>query len=508
MITNFIKTVDKYGITNPQDIVYENNGIQNTYAELKNDSDNLAAYLDQLHLPREKPILVYGNQKFQTIATFMGIVKSGHAYIPVDSHSPETRLHLIQEIAKPALVINVADPDIQFSNRTTINQKQLASIFKQNNNYQIDHEVKGNENYYIIFTSGTTGTPKGVQISHKNLLSYINWMLSSDFNLPKSPRCLAQPPYSFDLSVMDWGPTLAKGGTLVALDKETTDNFKELFQVLPKTKIQVWVSTPTFMDLCLLNPNFNEANLPELSHFLFCGEELTPKTAQTILQRFPKSHVFNTYGPTETTVAVSQEEITTQILKNYSRLPIGVPKSDTKFTIIDPQTGKELGKNQKGELIISGPSVSKGYINNSEKTASSFIAKNPRQYRTGDLCACDEHGRYLFFGRTDFQIKLHGYRIELEEVNVHLRHQPLVKQGAVVPVYDKNHKVKQLIAWVVPSKNVKDNELAATEEIKAGLKKEMLSYMVPQRIIYKTALPQTNSGKVDLVAIIKEVNHS
>ena len=159
-------------------------------------------------------------------------------------------------------------------------------------------------------------------------------------------------------------------------------------------------------------------------------------------------------------------------------------------------------------MIISGPSVSKGYINNSEKTASAFIAKNPRQYRTGDLCACDEHGQYLFFGRTDFQIKLHGYRIELEEVNVHLRHQPLVKQGAVVPVYDKNHKVKQLIAWVVPSKNVKDNELAATEEIKAGLKKEMLSYMVPQRIIYKTALPQTNSGKIDLVAIIKEVNHS
>ena len=161
MITNFIKTVDEYGITNPQDIVYENNGIQNTYAELKNDSDNLAAYLDQLQLPREKPILVYGNQKFQTIATFMGIVKSGHAYIPVDSHSPETRLHLIQEIAKPALVINVEDPDFQFTNCTTINQKQLANIFKQNNNYRIDHEVKGNENYCIIlskidiFISGT-----------------------------------------------------------------------------------------------------------------------------------------------------------------------------------------------------------------------------------------------------------------------------------------------------------------------------------------------------------------
>lgn len=508
MINNFIKTVDSYGINFPNRVAYENAGIKNTYGDLKADSDHLAAYLDQLQIPREQPIMVYGNQKFATIATFLGIVKSGHAYIPVDSHSPKTRLQMIQEIAKPALAIMIADPPFALTNCPTVSPEQLTRIFSQAGKYHLDHEVNEQENYYIIFTSGTTGKPKGVQISHQNLLSYVNWMIGPDFDLPHLPRCLAQPPYSFDLSVMAWAPTLAQGGTLVALDKEVTDNFKELFQVLPQTKIQVWVSTPTLIDLCLLNPAFNSDSLPELSHFLFCGEELTPKTAQTLKKRFPQSHIFNTYGPTEATVAVSQVEITDQILQDYSRLPIGTAKSDTSFTIVDPHTGKKLGPNQKGELIIAGPSVSKGYINNPEKTAAAFITGNPRQYRSGDLCAYDEHKQLLFYGRTDFQIKLHGYRIELEEVNVHLRHQPLVKQGAVVPVYDQNHKVKQLIAWVVPNSNVAGRELAVTEEIKAGLQKEMVSYMVPQRIIYKTALPQTNNGKIDLVAIINEVNHS
>lgn len=506
MIENFIQTVNQFGIDDPKRIVYENDGITNTYGDLLEYSNNLASYLDELNLERDRPIMVYGNQKFETIATFFGIVKSGHAYIPVDSHSPETRIELINEIAEPAAFITVEPTTFSLGTVKTIDHENLTQIFQKHSDYKLDHAIKNDETYYIIFTSGTTGKPKGVQISHKNLLSYANWMISDEFGLPETPRSLSQPPYSFDLSVMDWAPTLAKGGTLVGIDKEVTDNFKELFQALPKTKVQVWVSTPTFVDICLLNKDFNGQKMSQITHFLFCGEELTHKTAQTLRTRFPKAKIFNTYGPTEATVAVSSVEITDEILEKYDRLPIGKPKPDTIFTIVDPATDEVLSNNEKGELIITGPSVSKGYINNQAKTEASFIDDNPRKYRSGDLCAVNEEGQYLFYGRTDFQIKLHGYRIELEEVTFHLQQQPLVKQGVVIPVYDRNNKVSQLIAWVVPNQPVTDNELQITADIKAGLKEEMTSYMIPQKIVYKNELPKSPNGKIDLKSIIKEVN--
>ncbi|BDR58126.1 D-alanine--poly(phosphoribitol) ligase subunit DltA [Xylocopilactobacillus apicola] len=506
MIENFIQTIDQFGLDHPERIVYENNQVKNTYGELREYSNRLANYLDQLNLDRSRPVMVYGNQKFETLVAFLGAVKSGHAYIPVDSHSPKTRLELIGEIAEPAALINVEPTDFKINELPTIEPDQLSSIINEPVEYSVDHAVSSDETYYIIFTSGTTGKPKGVQISHNNLLSFVNWMLSSEFSLPNEPRNLSQPPYSFDLSVMNWGPTLASGGTLVALDKEVTDNFKELFNALPNTKVQVWVSTPTFADVCLLNPAFNAESMPEITHFLFCGEELTHKTAQALRTRFPNAHIFNTYGPTEATVAVSAVEITDEILEKYDRLPIGTPKDDTLMTIVNPTTDEVLSDNEKGELIIQGPSVSKGYLNNPEKTEAAFIKDRPRKYRSGDLCARDQFGQFLFYGRTDFQVKLHGYRIELEEVSFHLQHQPLVKQGVVVPVYGRDQKVSQLIAWVVPTKSVVGNELKATEEIKAGLQKEMVSYMVPQRIIYKEELPQSPNGKIDLKAIINEVN--
>ncbi len=511
MITNFIQKVDEFGLNQPDKVVFESSyptEKKNTYGELLEYSNNLASYIDKLGIDRSQPILVYGNQTFETIATFLGVVKSGHAYIPIDSHSPNERIMMINDIAKPGVMITVESLDLNLPDLFTVTPDMLAQVFNTPTDYHVDHEVKDDETYYIIFTSGTTGKPKGVQISHKNLLSFVNWMLSDEFKLPDSPRSLSQPPYSFDLSVMDWGPTLASGGTLVALSKEETDNFKTLFEVLPKTNIQVWVSTPSFMDICLLNPAFNADSMPNITHFLFCGEELTHKTAATLRKRFPKARIFNTYGPTETTVAVTQVEITDDILAKYDRLPIGKPKPDTSMTIVDPESGKPVLESQKGELLIQGPSVSKGYINNPEKTKAAFIDKTPRQYRSGDLCARDSNGQILFYGRTDFQIKLHGYRIELEEVDFHLSHQKMIKQGVAVPLYDKDHKVSQLIAWVVPTTPVdgNDSKLDLTEKIKSGLKEEMLAYMIPNRIVFKDSLPQTANGKIDVKSIVKEVN--
>lgn len=508
MIRDMITAMDHWALQDPERLAYDDLGHTNTYGDLKQRSDALAAHLDKMNLPAHAPIMVYGGQTFNMMATFLGIVKSGHAYVPIDTHSPVERLTTINDIAQPAAAIAVSDLPTTLGATPVIDAETLNTIFDQHVDYQVTHPVSGDDTYYIIFTSGTTGKPKGVQISHTNLLSYVNWMLSDDFKLPQTPRTLSQAPYSFDLSVMDWGPTLASGGTLVALPKQVTDNFKELFATLPTLQLNVWVSTPSFVDICLMEPTFDASHYPNLSRFLFCGEELTHATAATLHQRFPQARIFNTYGPTETTVAVTQVEITERVLADYPRLPIGYVKDDTHITVVDEHL-HPLPAGTEGELLISGPSMSKGYLNNPDKTEKAFIKMAGQTvYRSGDLGVQLDNGLIMYRGRTDFQIKLHGYRIELEEVNHYLSQEDHIQVGVAVPRYDRNHKVSQLIAWIVPATHDFASELDLTKAIKENLQGgDMMSYMIPQRFVYKESLPMTPNGKVDIKSIIAEVNH-
>jgi D-alanine--poly(phosphoribitol) ligase subunit 1 len=239
---------------------------------------------------------------------------------------------------------------------------------------------------------------------------------------------------------------------------------------------------------------------------LFCGEELTHKTAATLKKRFPDARIFNTYGPTETCVAVTQIEITDAALAQYDRLPIGYAKADTRILVVD-ENGEAVPNGTEGELIIAGPSVSKGYLNNSEKTAKAFFELDGQPaYHSGDIGTMDADGLFRYRGRVDFQIKMHGYRIELEEVDHFLAQQQHIKQAVAVPKYDKEHKVTQMIAYVVPKPNDFESDFALTTAIKKDLQGMMMEYMIPQRFVYQTSLPLTPNGKIDVKSIIKEVN--
>lgn len=501
MIQDIIQTIDQFAHTQPDAPAYDVLGDVHTYGELKSASDGIAATLAAMNLTNGAPIMVYCDQSFTTIATFLGCVKAGHAYIPVDTHSPNERLLMINEIAKPALTIAVIDLPVKLESRV-MTADDLKQAMKEAPAQQTP--VQGADNFYIIFTSGTTGQPKGVQISHTNLLSFVNWLLTLD--VPAKPQMLSQAPYSFDLSVMDLYPTLVSGGVVKVLPKETTDNLKALFAALPTLDLDAWVSTPSFMEICLLEPTFDAAHYPRLQSIYFCGEELTHGTAAKILERFPDVALYNTYGPTETTVAVTAVKITREILARYKRLPIGYTKPDTRITLRPGSSRQEDGQ-QVGELTIAGPSVSKGYLNRPEKTAAAFTTiGDERAYFSGDLGFIDDQGLIFYRGRTDFQIKMNGYRIELEEVNHFLNQSPLIHQAVAVPKYNAEHKVSQLLAYVVAEDNDYPSELALTKAIKRNLAAEMMSYMIPQRFIYRAELPLTQNGKVAIKALISEVN--
>ena len=507
-----IEAIEHFAQVQPDFPVYDILGQVHTYGDLKKDSDSLAAHIDRLGLPDKSPVVVFGGQEYEMLATFVALTKSGHAYIPIDSHSALERVAAIVEVAEPSLIIAINDFPLADVAAPIFSAEQVQTAFREGASYELSHPVQGDDNYYIIFTSGTTGKPKGVQISHSNLLSFTNWMITDkEFATPARPQMLAQPPYSFDLSVMYWAPTLALGGTLFALPSAVTQDFKQLFETILSLPIAIWTSTPSFADMALLSDDFNSQKLPQLTHFYFDGEELTVKTAQKLRDRFPQARIINAYGPTEATVALSAVAVTDEMLQNCKRLPIGYTKADSPTFVIDEE-GQKVPNGQQGEIIVCGPAVSKGYLNNPEKTAEAFFEfEGLPAYHTGDVGTMTDEGLLLYGGRMDFQIKFNGYRIELEDVSQNLNKSKYIEAAVAVPRYNKDHKVQNLLAYVILKDGVAeqfDREIDITKAIKEDLQDIMMSYMMPSKFLYRESLPLTPNGKIDIKGLISEVNKS
>ena len=510
VIQDMIEAIEHFAQVQPDFPVYDILGQVHTYGDLKKDSDSLAAQIDRLGLPDKSPVVVFGGQEYEMLATFVALTKSGHAYIPIDSHSALERVAAIVEVAEPSLIIAINDFPLADVAAPIFSAEQVQTAFREGASYELSHPVQGDDNYYIIFTSGTTGKPKGVQISHNNLLSFTNWMITDkEFATPARPQMLAQPPYSFDLSVMYWAPTLALGGTLFALPSAVTQDFKQLFETILSLPIAIWTSTPSFADMALLSDDFNSQKLPQLTHFYFDGEELTVKTAQKLRDRFPQARIINAYGPTEATVALSAVAVTDEMLQNCKRLPIGYTKADSPTFVIDEE-GQKVPNGQQGEIIVCGPAVSKGYLNNPEKTAEAFFEfEGLPAYHTGDVGSMTDEGLLLYGGRMDFQIKFNGFRIELEDVSQNLNKSKYIDSAVAVPRYNKDHKVQNLLAYVILKDGVAEQferEIDITKAIKEDLQDIMMSYMMPSKFLYRETLPLTPNGKIDIKGLISEVN--
>ena len=447
-------------------------------------SDRLAAYIEDTYPGNHSPIVVYGHKHPFMLVYFLACVKSGHAYCPVDVNTPIDRVKDIIATVKSPLVFASESLSVEDSLVTVENAKEI--IRQTNRCISKDSYVKDEDVFYIIFTSGSTGKPKGVSITYSNLNHFLDWF--TGYYKGKGPQIfLGHPPFSFDLSVMSLWPALYLHVPLIQIDKKHLEDFKVLFATLKESKATVWISTPSFAEMCLADPSFNQTLLPELEQFVFCGEKLFSSTVSKLFERFPNAEVVNTYGPTESTVMVTWMPLTQALLEQYpDNLPVGVVK---------PGTAVVIDGNPSGEIIIRGNTVAKGYYENPEMNAKHFFeVDGERAYRTGDVGHFE--GEYLFCeGRIDFQVKLHGHRIELEDIDNNLLKNPKIRQAATVPsVVDG--KVKSLTSFVVYTEPIQ-KRFETVKLVKHDLAQYVPEYMIPKKVVFLDGMPLNNNGKID-----------
>ncbi|MCU4823569.1 D-alanine--poly(phosphoribitol) ligase subunit DltA [Bacillus cereus] len=499
-----LEQIEKWAAETPDQTAFVWRDAKITYKQLKEDSDALAHWISSEYPDDRSPIMVYGHMQPEMIINFLGCVKAGHAYIPVDLSIPADRVQRIAENSGAKLLLSATAVTVTDLPVRIVSEDNLKDIFftHKGNTPNPEHAVKGDENFYIIYTSGSTGNPKGVQITYNCLVSFTKWAVE-DFNLQTGQVFLNQAPFSFDLSVMDIYPSLVTGGTLWAIDKDMIARPKDLFASLEQSDIQVWTSTPSFAEMCLMEASFSESMLPNMKTFLFCGEVLPNEVARKLIERFPKATIMNTYGPTEATVAVTGIHVTEEVLDQYKSLPVGYCKSDCRLLIMK-KDGTIAPDGEKGEIVIVGPSVSVGYLGSPELTEKAFtMIDGERAYKTGDA-GYVENGLLFYNGRLDFQIKLHGYRMELEEIEHHLRACSYVEGAVIVPI-KKGEKYDYLLAVVVPGEHSFEKEFKLTSAIKKELNERLPNYMIPRKFMYQSSIPMTPNGKVDRKKLLSEV---
>lgn len=464
----------------PDTLAHVSDSLSIRFGELGARSDALAAWLDRELGARKAPVAILGHKEPEMLVAFLAAVKTGRPYVPIDKSTPTARVERVMEISEAGVLLT---------------PEKVAAHSTAGESYTAPNRVSENDPFYILFTSGSTGEPKGVVITLANLHHYLAWM-NADYPFTAGGEVfLNHAPFTFDLSVHDIYLALSTGGTLFSLTRETAADFKRLFVTLRQSGSTQWMSTPSFAQMCMIEKGFNQEMLPAIKRFFFCGEALAPETAAQMIERFPSAEIHNTYGPTEATIAVTGVKVTRELLAEWNPLPIGKVMPGTRI-LIRGESGQEVAPGERGEIVIAGPNVSPGYLLRPDLTEKVFAKfEDTRSYRTGDW-GRDRNGMVFCEGRMDNQIKLHGHRIELGDMESNLRALDQVADAVVLPV-KKGEVVDSVSAFIVLSGPKAGSDFEQAAALKKQLAERVPPYMVPRKFIFLESFPMNANGKAD-----------
>lgn len=470
-----------------------------TYQEYRSKSLAIAYKIVELNKGEmKKPVVVYLEKGKEVLVSFMGVAYSGCFYSPIDTEMPPSRVNKILEVLKPEIVITTNKlktnfEKFNFYGSYIIYEETICSEENETAVKPYTEKIVDTDLLYVLFTSGSTGVPKGVSICHRSVIDYIDWVTET-FNITQKDTFGNQAPFYFDNSILDIYSCMKTGATLNIIPKKLFFQPVPLLEYIKYNKINTIFWVPSALIVVSKLKAFRNVDLSDtLKRVLFCGEVMPNKQLNIWRKFLPNVTYANLYGPTEITDACTYY-IVDREFSDDEPLPIGIPMSNTDILVLNDED-KLVTDDEVGELCVRGTSLAMGYYNNPEKTRSAFV-QNPLNkavpeiiYRTGDLVRYNEYREIIYISRKDFQIKHLGHRIELGEIETAISSLEEVTLNCCL--YDEKN---QRIVLFVDAQVDRDY-------IKERIEKLVPEYMIPGKVIYLENMPINANGKIDRIKL-------
>jgi amino acid adenylation domain-containing protein len=475
-----------------------------TYQQLNDRAGCIAGFLAGRGVGPGDRVGVVLPKSTETLAVFFGIMKIRAAYVPVDWTGPEERIRSIltdcqvravfldsrrAELADAAgIVVLLGSEGAGPADWNAVLEYEPP---------QLDVAARQPDDLaYILYTSGSTGVPKGVMLTHRNATSYVEWC-SEVFAPTEDDRFSSHAPFHFDLSILDIYVPLKHGASVHLIPDELGKNPKDLARFIARAKITVWYSTPAILGLLAEFGDLDRLDCSSLRLVLFAGEVFPVKQLRRTVARWPAPDYYNLYGPTETNVCTFAL-IPKPIPEDRTEpCPIGWPCSHCAALVLDPD-GHPVERGEEGLLYIAGPSVFPGYWGREAETAALFVERDgQRWYNTGDVVREDASDGFIYVGRRDRMVKRRGYRIELGEVETCLYRHPHITEAAVIAVPHPQSGMRIVSYLVAP-----EDTSPSIVEMKMFCNQHLPTYMNPDLFVFTDSLPRTSTNKVDYRALM------
>jgi amino acid adenylation domain-containing protein len=472
------------------------------YAALDRLVDSLAAELTRHGVADGQRVGLYAPKSIPTVAAILATLRTGAAYVPVDTTAPVRRgVEILTDCNVRAIVL-------ERSLATTLRGAWGRPLPLRDLPGSDDHAVKLalldceeaaaspiGELAYILCTSGSTGKPKGVMHTHASARSFVDWCVTT-FEPRPDDRFSSHAPFHFDLSILDLYVPLTCGASVVLVGEEEGKNPQLLAPLIAESGISVWYSTPSVLRLLVERGGRELHDAARLRLVLFAGEVFAPGHLRTLQQAWSGRRYWNLYGPTETNVCTAYEVVGDVPADRTDPYPIGKPITGDETLVLDVE-GRPVPHGGEGELVVHGGTVMAGYWGQPNLDAKAFYVDGAgrRWYRTGDVVRENKDGDYVFHGRRDRMIKRRGYRVELGEIEAALYRHPGVAEAAIVAVPDADGiRVDAFVHWT-------GSEPTSTIAMKRFCVENLPLYMVPDRFRFLDELPKTSTDKVDYVRL-------